>query len=67
MKVKVSVQEVHGPKGKGRECKLTKNMFLYSDLLKLCLKRKHNITDFFSDRTVFTIGKLALQGNKEKR
>ena len=26
-------------KGKGRECKLTKNMFLHSDLLKLCLKK----------------------------
>ena len=29
-------------KGKGRECELTKNMVLYSDLLKLCLKKKHN-------------------------
>ena len=26
-------------KGKGRECELTKNMFLHSDLLKLCLKK----------------------------
>ena len=26
-------------KGKGRECKLTKKMFLHSDLLKLCLKK----------------------------
>ena len=27
-------------KGKGRECELTKNMFLHSDLLKLCVKKK---------------------------
>ena len=27
-------------KGKGSECKLTKIMFLHSDLLKLCLKKK---------------------------
>ena len=27
-------------KGKGRECKHTKKMFLHSDLLKLCLKKK---------------------------
>ena len=26
-------------KGKGRECELTKNMFLHSDFLKLCLKK----------------------------
>ena len=26
-------------KGKGRDCKLTKNMFLNIDLLKLCLKK----------------------------
>ena len=26
-------------KGKGRGCKITKNMFLHSDLLKLCLKK----------------------------
>ena len=31
-------------KGKGRKCKLTKNIFLHSDLLKLCLKKKHNIS-----------------------
>ena len=24
-------------KGKGRECELTKNMFVHSDMLKLCL------------------------------
>ena len=40
-------------KGKGRECKLTKNMFLNIDLLKLCLKKKHNISEFFPDTTVF--------------
>ena len=26
-------------KGKGNECKLTKNMFLHSDLFNLCLKK----------------------------
>ena len=31
-------------KGKGREYKLTKNMFFHSDMLKLCLKKKHKIT-----------------------
>ena len=41
-------------KGKGREYKLTKNMFLHSDMLKLCLKKKHNISDFFHDTTVFS-------------
>ena len=40
-------------KGKGRECKLTKNMFLHSDLLKLCLKKKWKINEFFPETTVF--------------
>ena len=40
-------------KGKGRECKLTKKMFLHSDLLKLCLKEKRNINELFPDTTVF--------------
>ena len=40
-------------KGKGRECELTKNMFVHSDLLKLCPKKKHNITEFFLDTTIF--------------
>ena len=40
-------------KGKGRKCKLTKNIFLHSDLLKLCLKEKHNISEFFPDTTMF--------------
>ena len=40
-------------KGKGRECKFTKNMFLHSDLLKLCLNKKHKISEFFPDTTVF--------------
>ena len=38
-------------KGKGRECVLTKNMFLHSDLLKLCLKKKRKINEFFPDTT----------------
>ena len=40
-------------KGKGRECELTKNMFWHSDLLKLCLKKKWKINEFFPDTTVF--------------
>ena len=40
-------------KGKGRKCEINKNMFLHSDLLKLCLKGKHNITEFFPDTTFF--------------
>ena len=40
-------------KGKGRECELTKQMFLHSDMLKLCLKKKRKINEFFPDTTVF--------------
>ena len=40
-------------KGKGSECKLTKHIFLHSDLLKLCLKKKQKINEFFPDNTVF--------------
>ena len=40
-------------KGKWGECELTKNMFLHSNLLKLCLKKKHNISEFFPDTTFF--------------
>ena len=40
-------------KGKGRECELTNKMFLHSDLLKLCLKKKRKINEFFPDTTVF--------------
>ena len=40
-------------KGEGRECKITKNIFFHSDLLKLCYKKERKITEFFSDTTVF--------------
>ena len=40
-------------KGKGCECELTKKMFLHSDLLKLCLKKKRKINEFFPDTTAF--------------
>ena len=40
-------------KGKGRKCELTNKMFLHSDLLKLCLKKKRKINEFFPDTTVF--------------
>ena len=54
-------------KGKGRECKLSKKMFLHSSLLKCCLKE--NITSLASSLTpfFFTNRKLALRGNKVKR
>ena len=42
-------------KGKGCKCKLIKNMSLHSDLLKLCVKKKHNISEFFPDITVFNV------------
>ena len=50
-------------KGKGSECKLTKNMFLHSDLLKLYLKK--NTTSLSSSLTqlCFTIITLDLRGN----
>ena len=44
-------------KSKGRECELIKNIFFHSDLLKLCLKKKHSITEFFPDTTVFNYWK----------
>ena len=40
-------------KGRGRKCKLTKKMFLHSDPLKLFLKKKYNISEFYPDTTVF--------------
>ena len=40
-------------KGEGRKCEITKFFFLQSDFLKLCLKKKHNITEFFPEITVF--------------
>ena len=54
-------------KDKECECKLTKNMFLHSDLLKLCLKK--NTTSLISSLTplFFTIIKLALRTNELKR
>ena len=36
-------------KGKEHEYELTNKMFFHSDLLKLCLKEKHNISEFFPD------------------
>ena len=53
-------------KGKGRECELTKNMFSYSDMLKLCMKK---ITTSLSSSLIqpcFIIIKLALRGNRVK-
>ena len=53
-------------KGKGRECKLNKNMFLNSDLLKMCMKK--NATSLSSSLTelFFNTRKLALRTNDIK-
>ena len=40
-------------KGEGSNFELTKNMFLHSNLLKFFLKKKHNITEFLPDTTMF--------------
>ena len=40
-------------KGKGSECDLERKMFLHSDLLNLCLKRKRDITELFPDTIAF--------------
>ena len=40
-------------KGKGRECGITKNIFLHSDLLKLCHMKIRKFSEFFFDTTVF--------------
>ena len=39
--------------GDAHECKLTKNMFFHSGLLKMCHNKKRKITEFFPDTTVF--------------
>ena len=53
-------------KGKGRECELTKNMFLHSDFLKLCLKKNTSSVIYSLTQLLFTIRKLALQTNEIK-
>ena len=40
-------------KGEGRECEIAKNMLFHSDLLKLCLMKRRNISDFFPHTNVF--------------
>ena len=40
-------------KGEGCECELAKKMLFQSDLLKLCLMKRRNISEFFPDTTVF--------------
>ena len=44
-------------KGEGRECNLDRKKFLHIDLLKLCLKRKRDIAEFFPDKIVFFMRK----------
>ena len=50
-------------KGKGRKCELTKKMFLHSDMLKFCLKKKRKISEIFPDTSFFMIIKITLQTN----
>ena len=40
-------------KVEGRDCKLAKNMFFHSDLLKLCHMKRQKISEFLPDNTVF--------------
>ena len=54
-------------KGNVCKCELTKNMFLHSDLLKLCLKGKEISLTSFPTKLFLTVRKLALRGNKVKR
>ena len=54
-------------KGKGREHERTKNMFLHSDLLKLCLKKKGISMSSSLTQLFFMIRKLAMQTNDIKR
>ena len=54
-------------KGKGRECELTKKMFLHSDLLKLCLKKNGRSMSSSLTQLCFTIRKLALRTIDIKR
>ena len=54
-------------KVKGCECELTKNIFLHSDLLKLCLKKNTTSVSSSLTQMFFTIRKLALRTNNIKR
>ena len=54
-------------KVKGRECELTKKMFLHSDLLMLCLKKNTTSVSSSLTQLFFTIIKLALRTNDVKR
>ena len=54
-------------KVKGRECKLTKNMFFHIDMLKFCLKKNTKSLTSSLIQLFFTIRKLALRGNEVKR
>ena len=53
-------------KGKGRECELTKNMFLYIDLLKLCLKKNGRSMSYSLTQLFSMIRKIALRTNDIK-
>ena len=46
-------------KGKGCECEPIKNMFLYSNLLKLCLKKNGRSMSYYLTKLFFTIRKIA--------
>ena len=54
-------------KGKGRECKLAKNMFLHNNLVNLCLKKNTTSLSCSLTQLCFMIIISALRGNGEKR
>ena len=47
-------------KGEVPECELTKNTFFRSDLLQLCLREKHKITEFLPDTILFILKKIRI-------
>ena len=60
---------IGGPQTKGEvcDCELTKNMFLHSDLFKLCPKKNTASLSSSFTQLCFTISKiLALRGNEVK-
>ena len=52
VKEKVSVGDIDETKVRVASAKSPKICSLYSDFLRLCIKKKHNITELFPDKTV---------------
>ena len=53
-------------KGKGCECKLTKNMFLHSDMLNFFLNKNITSMSYSLTQLYLTIRKLGFRGNGVK-